>query len=566
MRSKIHILDESLINKIAAGEVIESPASVVKELIENAVDAKAKTIDITISGGGLQCIEVNDDGEGMNAEDMEKSILRHATSKIKNFDDMQKVMTMGFRGEALSSIAAVSKMTLESADGKQGHRLVIETGQVLQRETIARACGTRIEVRSLFHNVPVRKKFQKEAFALTSEIHRLVTQMALAHTHVVFHLRSQNRDLLSVSGTDLKTAIEEIFGEKFSQSLYKIEAKQNAMHLIGYIADPSLAKKNRLGQYLFINHRPVFSAPIAQMVKEAYGTRIEESKYPQCILQLTMPPEEVDVNVHPQKSQVRVHDYKIIRDLIFQGFAKVWQCHAPVSLNLSQSFPLHAPIHAPAQHPIPQYSFSSKSSSVPVQQEFSLEKTFEAPLEPFYIMERYLLMNAHVFFPRDFLSFCIVDLVRAETALLVHSLETKSSFVVSQRLLEPLVVSITPDDKILYEKKQTMLEEVGFETRMIAAHAIAVDTVPFAMEEETAASFITELLHGNISEIMDHTEKRKWVVTVSRHVSLRKKQYSMEEGKEIIRRLQNIKNPIVDPLGRPIIKKIGIEDLKELMS
>lgn len=304
----IRQLPPSLVNKIAAGEVIERPASVVKELLENSIDAGATSIELTIEGGGMDLIRISDNGCGIEAEQIPLALASHATSKLETADDLFDVHTLGFRGEALASIAEISYMTLRSrtAGTNVGAEIQVRGGS---REEVAPAgcpVGTTIEVRNLFFNTPVRKKFLKSPQTEASHISEAFTRIALAFPHVQFKLLTGTRVTFDLPPTDSwKTRIRSFFGEEISDSLIAIESEIDGVKLAGYVADPSVSRSNNRMQYLFLNGRHIRDRSLQHALSEAYRGLLMTGRFPVCFLRLEIPPTMVDVNVHPTKMEVR---------------------------------------------------------------------------------------------------------------------------------------------------------------------------------------------------------------------------------------------------------------------
>jgi DNA mismatch repair protein MutL len=333
VQSKIRVLTEHTINKIAAGEVIENPASVIKELVENSIDAGSKTICVEIQNGGRQLIRITDDGCGMSHDDALLSLERHATSKIKEVDDIQEITTMGFRGEAIPSIASISKFTLltcpRTDDGTEagGTLVCVDGGRIVSCAGAARSPGTTIEVKSLFFNVPVRRKFQKSPAYDIHEIQKMLSLLALGYPNVQFELISDQKTLLKtcppleeISFSDqLRKRIEDVLGKVVSGPLLPVSFEQPPFGIHGFIAPPSIHKPNRTGQYLFINHRAVFSPLVSTAVKEGYGTMLPAQRFPFFILHLSLPGSLVDVNVHPQKKEVRLRQESQLKEIIIRA-------------------------------------------------------------------------------------------------------------------------------------------------------------------------------------------------------------------------------------------------------
>jgi DNA mismatch repair protein MutL len=322
---QIRVLSDTTINQIAAGEVIENPASVVKELVENAVDAGAAHVTIEVLGGGFQLLKVSDDGSGMSPEDAALSLERHATSKIVSPDDLFSLATMGFRGEALASMASISKLRLTTAlESQIATELEVEGGKILHVSSGARSRGTTIEVRSLFFNVPARKKFQKCPAACSAEITKVVTQLALAHPRVGFDLMQQNQTHFSLPPSlleeeflaVLKRRVEGVLGSDYLSSCQPFHFKEKNYEGHGLIAEPLYSRHNRSGQYLFVNQRPVSCPAISYAIRDAYGTRLASDRHPVYLLHLQIPSSFVDVNVHPQKKEIRLREEGFLKHLL----------------------------------------------------------------------------------------------------------------------------------------------------------------------------------------------------------------------------------------------------------
>ena len=308
---KIELLDENTIDKIAAGEVVERPASVVKELMENAIDASATAITVEIREGGKTFIRITDNGEGMEKDEVRKAFLRHATSKIRSADDLQQIMTLGFRGEALSSIAAVSQMEVitKTADALTGVRCRIEGGREVEFEEIGAPSGTTFLINHLFYNVPARAKFLKTPAAEGSRVASVVEELALSHPEISFKFIMNGQNRLYTGGNgNLKEIIYQIYGRDMTKGLIPVDRKTELMHISGFIADPSVSRNNRNFENYFINRRYVKSPVIAKAIEDGYHGFLMQHKYPFTLLYIDIDPTKVDVNVHPSKMEVRISE------------------------------------------------------------------------------------------------------------------------------------------------------------------------------------------------------------------------------------------------------------------
>jgi DNA mismatch repair protein MutL len=317
--SKIRVLPDSLANKIAAGEVVERPASIVKELIENSIDAGARRIEVAVESGGRRLIRVSDDGEGMSRDDAILAFERHATSKIKTAEDLDAIMTLGFRGEALASIASVAKVRLRTQrEGEvAGTEVEISGGRLLNVRDIAFSRGAEFEIRDLFFNVPARRKFLKTEATESYHVANLMTHYALANSQLSFTLTNNNRESLRVTpAADLRERAYQIFGGEFIGDLIEVLAESGEMRARGFVSSPSATRTNRDSQYFFINGRYVRDKIIGKALSEAYRAMIPAGVYPSAMLFVELPPHEVDVNVHPAKTEVRFMRGTIVHDLI----------------------------------------------------------------------------------------------------------------------------------------------------------------------------------------------------------------------------------------------------------
>jgi DNA mismatch repair protein MutL len=319
----IRQLPLNLINRIAAGEVVERPASVVKELVENAIDAGAARIDVTATGGGLSLIRVADDGAGMNAEDLELAVERHATSKLAD-DTLSHILTLGFRGEALPSIGAVARLAITSrAEGaRDAYVIGVDAGRKAPLKPAARAAGTEVEVRDLFYATPARLKFMKSERAESAAIADAVKRLALAHPEVAFSLATGERTTLRLEACPpglldhALARLGRILGPEFMNDALPVSAARGAMRVEGFAGLPTLHRPNGLQLYLVVNGRPVRDKLMAGTVRAAYGDLVPRGRYPVLALFLDLPPGEVDVNVHPAKTELRFRDTNAVRSLL----------------------------------------------------------------------------------------------------------------------------------------------------------------------------------------------------------------------------------------------------------
>lgn len=317
--AKINLLDRSVFELIAAGEVIERPASVIKELAENAIDAGARHITVEIKNGGSTYMRVTDDGSGMPFEEVPTAFLRHATSKVRTAEDLDRIFTLGFRGEALASIAAVSKVEVltKEPDGKMGTSLKISGGDVVEHEETGCPDGTTFIVRDLFYNVPARQKFLKKDVTEGNQIQALTDKLALAHPDIAFRFIRDNKLIRDTSGSgDYFAAVYAVFGKQFALSLIPVDFSLNGITVTGFISSPLFTRSNRALQYFFVNGRNVRSLTLMTALEEGFRNSIMTGKFPACVLNVGLSPELLDVNVSPSKTEVRFAYEKNVFDAV----------------------------------------------------------------------------------------------------------------------------------------------------------------------------------------------------------------------------------------------------------
>ena len=317
----ITLLDQATIDKIAAGEVVERPSSVVKELVENAIDAGSTAITVEIKDGGISFIRISDNGCGIDPSDIKTAFLRHSTSKIRSVEDLLTISSLGFRGEALSSISAVSMVELltKTKDSICGIRYVIEGGQEKSMEEAASPDGTTFFVRNLFYNTPARKKFLKSSMTEAGYIHELMIRLALSHPEISFKFINNGQTKLHSSGNhSLKDVIYQVYGRDISNNLVEIDAQENGVRITGYIGKPSVFRGNRNFETYFVNGRYIKSNIIAKGIEDAYKGYLMQHQYPFCVLQFEMDGSDLDVNVHPTKMELRFSNQQALYDFVFR--------------------------------------------------------------------------------------------------------------------------------------------------------------------------------------------------------------------------------------------------------
>ena len=344
MEDIVQVLDAHTANQIAAGEVVERPASVVKELVENAIDAASRNIEVEIAGGGCESIRISDDGWGMSAKDAQTAMLRHATSKIRSADDLYHIASLGFRGEALPSIASVSRFTLTTRrqEDALATQIVMEGSQTLEVTEAGGGVGTTILVRDIFFNLPARLKFLKKPATESAQIHDIITRLALSHPEVAFRLINNQRLVLSTNGSGrLEDVIASLYGREAGAGLLELTHAQEGISLQGFLGQPTLLRSSRQWQTFLVNGRVVQSRALSKALDNAYHSVLPKTGFPLAVIRIDVPAEDIDVNVHPQKSEVK---FKNEQDIFRAVYKAVTVCLTrPAAEQLRQAAPLVAP-------------------------------------------------------------------------------------------------------------------------------------------------------------------------------------------------------------------------------
>ena len=525
----IRVLPLHVANKIAAGEVVERPASVVKELLENAIDAGAKSIKVTVTQGGRKLIAVQDDGCGMSKDDAILSLERQATSKILDVDDIERIATLGFRGEAIPSIASVSRFTLitRTHDSDEATQLQVNAGTLAEVRSAGAPPGTLVEVRDLFCNVPARRKFLKSALTEESHIKQIFTIHALAHPAIGFTLTIDGRELYRLAPADsLGDRVHDLFGDDFLEKLLPLANDLPAfknVSVTGYIERPNLHEPSRREQYVFVNGRPATAPSIAYALREAFPRRPGDVK-PAAILFLSVPPTEVDVNVHPTKREVRFRDASKVRQALMTAIEQALSHPADSSISrfVDSSIPSN-----PANSPIAQSTASPSSNGtgestnfnepiqstnrridesknspslslhpVPTQIEFAIEpgSTQSRPWQWFRFLAQtsqgYLLIETDggivTLDPRAARERIIYE--RALDAILNRA-------PVSQPLLIPETVRLSPADASRITAAIELVNSLGFNIEPFGDATFKIDAVPTAIKGISAADVLATIAH-----------------------------------------------------------------------
>jgi len=566
MPRTIEVLSDLVANQIAAGEVVERPASVVKELIENALDARATRIDIDIERGGKGRIRVTDDGIGMGREDALLSLDRHATSKIRRATDLQSVGTFGFRGEALPSIAAVSRMTIETrgASDQVGTRVRIKGGTITAVEDVPRRRGTTVEVSNLFFNAPARSKFLKAVGAEARAVSEVVSVLALANASVGFGLTSGGRILLELPpATDLSARVAALWGREAATTLIAFSTEPNGIQVRGLIQRPDAAKSGFRRAHLFVNGRPFRSRPLLAAMDRGYRTTIAERVRPWAFLYLRMPPGTVDMNVHPAKAEVRFRDAVAVESLIEEAVRTGLTSEASAATLDSQ---LESP-RLMVREPSPPRPDKSDMES-----QTALFLSAEAAVEPILVVEErprlWQILNTYVLAEtREGL--IIIDQHSAHERILFEHLSRafEESGQTGQRLLFPLTIRLSKAEYEQVEALTGILSRAGFEIEGFGGNTIIVQAVPdphpYFDPERCLREMIGELVEGSDLTRSAQNQHEKIAMTFACKGAIKAGQaLSESEMQDLFDQLFATELPYHDVHGRPTIVRLSKSELE----
>ncbi len=593
MAGKIRVLSEDTINKIAAGEVIENSASVIKELLENSLDAGSTEVHIEIKGGGRQLIRITDNGCGMSSDDALLCLERHATSKIREVDDIESVGTLGFRGEAIPSIASISKFTLLTCPvdlNAVATMVIVEGGRILKACAAARSAGTTIEIKNLFYNVPARRKFQKNPAHDTTEVLKLVSTLALGYPSIGFDLVSEQESLLRARPLPDNSLVEQIgtriaavLGEEFLSQCAAVDCSLQELSLTGFVGLPQHSRPNRTAQYLFINGRAVVSPLVSFIVRDAYGTSLPTNRHPMFVLHLRVPGEIVDVNVHPQKREVRLRQNDVIKQLILEGVNKAIQgsavfIPAPQTVVERVFTPLpeislpwdDAPISAVVAPPV--FFEPRVRDEVPESPQTMLFKpTLTAP-RVLLTIRGYVLLDPNTCkhlpsISLEAIMLLVLDQRAAHNRILFERLRfEKPEKTPSQPLLIPETLELSTLEAACLREVLPQLKAMGFDIDEFGQQTFLIRAIPAELDSSDTASALSELI-SQLREFQSHAlpeRDKRLSLIVSKLAISRKQHLSVEEAQHLVNMLFQCEMPLQCPKGNPTIAGMSEKELAKI--
>jgi len=596
---KINILSELVANKIAAGEVVERPASIVKELMENALDAGARHIAVSIGYGGKSHIRVRDDGCGMDREDAQACLLRHATSKMSRAEDIEHIGTLGFRGEALPSIASVSRLTLITREQRAETATLVKTAGGVIASVSEAVCdpGTAIDVADLFFNTPARKKFLKSDAAEYNAIADIFNTLALSRMDVAFSLEKNGVEAADYAACgSMRERIEQLYGGEFAEKLYPITLAKADFRLTGYIGSPDSTRINRTGQKFFINTRPVQSPALHAALSRAYAEFLTHGRFPVAVLFLDIDPSDIDVNVHPAKREVRIRNERFFQDAIVRAVKAELQqkgfffsheagsANAPArekyvygetqsrfsfgTLN-EASAAWEAPLRRagpPGEAALPVEAPGRTAAPPAIPDGVRGKNLQDNPFQNSSVIGQTL--GTYILAEKDGTLF-VFDQHAAHERILYEELLASITGrpAASQALLFPATLHLSLEEASVMEKQHADFQRMGFSINPLGGGSFSIDAVPACLPAADAAALVQDSLHA----LMEHAPASSWE-TRQRDLAaiLACKTYAVKAGKKLdaqemehlIRTLGEKENPHICPHGRPTFFPVSQDELE----
>lgn len=578
------MLDTNTANKIAAGEVVERPFSVVKELVENSVDSNASSITVEVFEGGEKLIKVIDNGSGIYPEDLEKAFLPHATSKIKAIDDIFKIDTLGFRGEALASIASVAKVSMKSrtVEFDFGKDIYVSAGEIEYIKDTGINIGTTVEVRDIFFNVPARKKFLKSQSREYAYISDILTRIALANPSISFKLINNDKVVFSTFGTgEVLDVIRSLYGKAVSENVIKFEEHRDVISVYGYIGNADTARGNRNHQSIFVNKRYIKNKVIGVAVENAFKSFCTVNKYPFFILFIDIYPEFIDVNVHPTKSEIKFKDEREVFSLVFNAV------HTALRKSLRDTFTVEEEeIEIPeykAQDAKVEFTYEPPKNYATLKEIVQLpidlkndEVAIEQKEEYKFLKKEPKLPDIRIIgqFNKTYIigeykeELYLIDQHAAHEKILFEKYmdEIKNQDVVSQMLITPVVMELNNDDNNIYQENLDIFRAIGFNIEEFGQNTICIREVPLILGKPNLKDLFNEIIEnlrglgsGEKTEIKYNSiAKKSCRAAVKANDNL-----SEIEMKSLLDELKYIEDPYNCPHGRPTIIKLSLNELEK---
>lgn len=566
--SRIHILDPLVADQIAAGEVVERPASVVKELVENSLDAQAQHLEVHVEDGGKRQIVVQDDGIGMDPDDLRLSVRRHATSKIVALDDLAQSTALGFRGEALAAISAVSRTHLLSRPRGEpyGFQLRIDGGHVGELQPAPMAEGTIIRVEDIFFNVPARWKLLKSDHAELGAIQLLMQHYAIGYADVAMTLGHAERVLWHTSGSgQVSEVVCQLFGSDIQDCLLPVRYEQDGLAIIGYVCPAAFNRGTRQGQSLYINRRWVTNWVLRNAVEEAFRPQMPDRRYPYFWLFVTLNGSEVDPNAHPTKAEVRLEHERFIAGKLYHVVQKSLADHsASAPLGVSSLQTVTSAVYAPQeeQTPLAQMKWSPDSVSEPSNTWPVLHDEYRALIPLAQWQAKYIIAQGP-------LGLYLIDQHAAHERVYYEQFRRKGQDVlIAQPLLIPYTYTCLPGEWSKWREYQTMFEEMGFDITEVGGTTLMIRALPQGLVEPSESGGIIRTVLESLADGEPHhghpifwTQEAKYALAACKAAIKAYRILTMEEMQALLTMMATVEDPRGCPHGRPTILHMTLEEV-----
>lgn len=579
----IHVLPPEVASQIAAGEVVERPASVVKELLENAIDSGASHVAIVVESAGKSLVEVSDDGGGIPADELPIAITRHATNKIIKADDLFSINTLGFRGEALASISSVSRLTITSRthDAEVGARLVVEGGHAEFPQPIGAPIGTAVRVEDLFFNVPARLKFLKSDITERRQIDTLVTRYALAYPQVRMHLQQDGRSVLHTSGNgDRREILAALHGSDIARQMLKVLAEEENQRITGFVSPTFLTRSNRRGISMFVNGRPIQDIALTTAVVQAYRTLLMVGRYPLAVLFIEMPPEAVDVNVHPTKLEVRFREPKYVFSGVQRSVRRALLAHTPVP-ELGDSVRWKHPLWETDSASHFDATWDMTIDQGRSKEEIEIQSQKELQSESASILDdsppsisglkapilRLIGQVASTFLVAEGPDglYLIDQHAAHERVLFERFMTQREDTIPAQVLLQPVSVQLSSSNVRLVNDQLPILEHLGFQVEPFGPGTFIIRAIPallVGLDPSSALRVLVEDFEEDETPLETEIES-KVIARVCKQAAVKAGQaLSPEEQQALLSDLESCESPRTCPHGRPTMIHLSVDLLE----
>ena len=587
--SKIKVMDEILANKIAAGEVVEKTMNVVKELVENAIDAESDEIKIELIDSGVKEVRVTDNGIGMDKEDATLAFSRHATSKLKNLDDLFNIESLGFRGEALPSIASVSNIELKTSNGKTGTYLTLSGGKDMHVEDSDLQQGTTITVKDLFYNTPVRLKYLKNLYVELANITEYVNKMALSYPNIKFTLINNDKVLLDTDGKgDLRKVIYQIYGADITKKMVEVSGENDDYYIHGYISYPEMTKSNRNSITTLVNGRVIKNNELNKIIIDAYHTYIPKDKFPIIVLNIDVDPILIDINIHPTKMDIKFSKMDTLKDLVFDTVSKELKHLTLIPTIATRSeealrettIPLYKAFKKEEVAPGPTYEetmldFSVSENTVTPEERDNLNEEKEEQVESQKeesprikpMIPRGIVYSTYIIAENEDGMYIIDQHAAAERINYEKVLKSLKEKVIPIDLLIPIKIELASNEFLIVRNHLDTLKEYGFVAEEFGMNTIIIRSHPNWIPDDIAEECIRKVVDIIISKENFDFDQFVWrmAATMACRMSVKANDYlSYDDQIWLLDTLRSCENPFTCPHGRPTIITYTKYDLEKL--